>query len=512
LKNIQLIPIVHKGNDRLLVKFTYDKELIEIVKKVEGATFSATQKSWHVANDAGTMKELFRIFKDKAFLDTTKVDDSEEKFKVQSTRFKVELGSKQEEIVGSKQDAVGSDNNTHVIVVPKEIADGRNSDCMKNTEAEKEKSIFKTPNISRLVSIDIIDSKKIILKFPFAREHVAKIKTLPLYFWDKDKKYWTFPYTPSIKEEIETYFKEFGFTIYSNFIVTKNKENKEKKNYSNDRRIPKEYLDKLVIKRYSENTQRTYKVAFLDFINYYKTKKLEEITEQDIKEYLMYLVEKRKVSSSFQNQVINAIKFYFEKVLGWKKLPYVTIDRPFKEKMLPNVLSEEEVMRIINSVNNIKHKAILLTIYSAGLRISESTNLKIADIDSSRKAIIIKGGKGKKDRNSLLSEKLLLYLRKYFKLYKPKVWLFEGQNGEQYSESSIQQIFRRACNDAKIMKRATVHTLRHSFATHLLERGTDLRYIQVLLGHSSSKTTEIYTHITHKGMEQIKSPLDNLQI
>ncbi len=149
---------------------------------------------------------------------------------------------------------------------------------------------------------------------------------------------------------------------------------------------------------------------------------------------------------------------------------------------------------------------------SAGLRISEVVNLKIADIDSKRKAIIIKGAKGKKDRNSILSDKLLINLRDYFKQYKPKVWLFEGQTGEQYSETSIQHIFRNACNDAGIMKKATVHTLRHSFATHLLERGTDLRYIQELLGHSSSKTTEIYTHITRKGMEQIKSPLDNFEI
>ena len=188
------------------------------------------------------------------------------------------------------------------------------------------------------------------------------------------------------------------------------------------------------------------------------------------------------------------------------------IERPRSEHKLPNVLSEEEVMRIINNVQNIKHKAILLTIYSAGLRISEAVNLKIADIDSSRHLILIKGAKGKKDRNSLLSEKLLVYLRKYFLMYKPKVWLFEGQYGGQYSDSSIQAIFREACNAAKITKKATVHTLRHSFATHLLERGTDLRYIQELLGHSSSKTTEIYTHITHKGMEQIKSPLDNLDV
>jgi len=199
-------------------------------------------------------------------------------------------------------------------------------------------------------------------------------------------------------------------------------------------------------------------------------------------------------------------------VLKREKLPYVYIDRPFKEKILPTVLSEEEVKQIINCVSNLKHKAILLTIYSAGLRISEAVNLKIADIDSKRKVIIIKDAKGKKDRNSLLSEKLLVVLREYFKQYKPKIWLFEGQFGGRYSDRSIQNVFRKACIDAKIMKKVSVHSLRHSFATHLLERGTDLRYIQELLGHSSSKTTEIYTHITRKGMEQVKSPLDNFEL
>ena len=278
------------------------------------------------------------------------------------------------------------------------------------------------------------------------------------------------------------------------------------------KKCPDAYINKLKVIRYSENTIRTYTSAFSDFINYFSKKELFEISDEDIKNYLLYLVEKRKISTSFQNQVINAIKFYYEKVCGGKRMPYITIDRPIKEKTLPNVLSEEEVKRIINSVKNLKHKSILLTIYSSGLRISEAINLKIADIDSSRMVILIKGGKGKKDRSRLLSEKLLIILREYFRQYKPKVWLFEGQDGGQYSDRSIQNVFRKACLDAKIMKKATVHTLRHSFATHLLERGTDLRYIQELLGHSSSKTTEIYTHITHKGMEQIKSPLDQFEL
>lgn len=188
------------------------------------------------------------------------------------------------------------------------------------------------------------------------------------------------------------------------------------------------------------------------------------------------------------------------------------IDRPRREKTLPTVLSEEEIVGILNSIDNTKHKAIIMTIYSAGLRISEVISLKIKDIDSKRMQIRVEQSKGKKDRYTLLSTKALEILRQYFKVYKPKIWLFEGLTGEQYAGRSIQNILKMAVSKTDIKKHVTVHTLRHSFATHLLENGTDLRYIQNLLGHDSSKTTEIYTHVTTKGFDQIKSPLDKLNI
>ncbi len=226
---------------------------------------------------------------------------------------------------------------------------------------------------------------------------------------------------------------------------------------------------------------------------------------------MRYLVTERKVSTCYQNQSINAIKFYYERILGGQRKAYY-IDRPRREKTLPTVLSEEEIIQILLSVENIKHKAILMTIYSAGLRISEAIHLKIKDIDSKRMQIRVEQGKGKKDRYTLLSVKTLKILRKYFSEYKPKIWLFEGQGGKQYATRSIQNILKMATARTDIKKHVTVHTLRHSFATHLLENGTDLRYIQNLLGHESSRTTEIYTHITTKGFDQIKSPLDKLNI
>lgn len=245
--------------------------------------------------------------------------------------------------------------------------------------------------------------------------------------------------------------------------------------------------------------------------NFFPEVLLPDISEDQIIQFLRYLVNERKVSVSYQNQSINAIKFYYERVMNGNRKLY-HIDRPREEETLPEVMSEEEVAALLKSINNLKHLAIIMTIYSGGLRISEAVNLKIKDIDSKRMQIRVEQSKGKKDRYTLLGTTTLKVLRKYVAEYKPVLWLFEGEPGGRYSVSSIRQVFYAAVKAAGIKKKVSVHTLRHSFATHLLEAGTDMRYIQSLLGHQSSKTTEIYTHITTKGFETIKNPLDKLDI
>jgi len=517
MKQIILIPIVHRDERRLLVKFDYDSELVGIIRKVEGSTFSNTNKSWHVPNNPEKLKELFRVFKGFASVDTTAIFDKIPFLTEKKPVIKLAPGNYENNSEMGVQKA-------EVKVKPGKEEEKNNAGSLPNGKTDKQQQeavdkekfegepLFDPFRKGRIVLMNIIDEKKIILHFPFAKAHVAKMKTIPYFFWHPEEKYWSFPYTPKIKSEIENYFAQFGFEIECTFRKSRNKEVKEKKNYLNDRKVPEEYINMLKTKRYSSNTIDTYRKVFTDYINYFKTKELDEITDQEIKDYLLYLVDKRKISASLQNQVINGIKFYYEKVLKLDKLPYINIDRPFKEKTLPTVLSEEEIQNIINSIDNLKHKAVILTLYSAGLRIGELLNLKMPDIDSKRNAVIIKGAKGKKDRYSLLSEKLLIYLRQYYQMYKPQNWLFEGQSGEQYSYESCYNILRTACKKVNIKKKIGLHTLRHSFATHILERGGDLRYIQVLLGHSSPKTTAIYTHITSKGMGDIKSPLDNLEI
>ena len=267
---------------------------------------------------------------------------------------------------------------------------------------------------------------------------------------------------------------------------------------------------KLVVMGYSENTQRIYTYYLGLFFDHFKHRDVEHINPKEIENFLYDLIQKNKLSYSAQSQYINAIKFYFEKVLEKPRTVY-KLSRPRKPKKLPNVMSKNEIRKLFNAVSNIKHKAILHLAYSGGLRLSELLNLKIKDIDSNRMLIHIKGGKGKKDRTTILSSQSLKILREYYRSYKPRIWLFEGiKEGKQYSAKSVQNILKANLKKAGINKPFTVHTLRHSFATHLLEQGTDLRYIQELLGHNSSKTTEIYTHVSTKNLCNIISPADTL--
>ena len=364
----------------------------------------------------------------------------------------------------------------------------------------------------------IDEQKQIGLQFHPNTRIVKLLETIEEVRWSEE---FSMHYISNTKENFSALFDTFRGIAWINgayFFKGKVKMNcndeinldryRKRKKHANARYAPEEYLAKLETKRYSINTARVYISCFEKFINTFKDQKLIEISEEDIQGYLNSLAQ-RGVSSSQLNQTINSIKFYYELVL---KMPnrFYSIERPFKERKLPKVLSKEEVFKIINSTNNIKHKCILSLLYSSGLRRQELLNLRISDIDSKRMMITVNQGKGKKDRLTILSEKVLTDLRIYFKEWRPLNYLFEGGHGKKYGRSSVAAILSKAANRARINGKVTPHMLRHSFATHLLEAGTDLRYIQKILGHNSSKTTEIYTHVSTKYIQDIKSPFDSI--
>jgi integrase/recombinase XerD len=264
-------------------------------------------------------------------------------------------------------------------------------------------------------------------------------------------------------------------------------------------------------KRYSSNTIKVYAETLRVFLRYFASKAIEEISNDDLIAFNNDYILKNNFSSSYQNQLVNAVKLYYS-AIQHKKINVELVHRPRREKTLPNVLSKEEVKSILDAPYNLKHRAMLSMIYSCGLRRSELLNLTKLDIDSKRMVVVIRMAKGKKDRIVPLSPKILILLRDYYKCYHPKQYLFEGQDGGRYSEKSLENVFKQSLLKARIEKPATMHWLRHSYATHLLESGTDLRYIQDLLGHKSSKTTEIYTHVSTKNIQKIRSPFDDLEL
>ncbi len=266
---------------------------------------------------------------------------------------------------------------------------------------------------------------------------------------------------------------------------------------------------KLKTRNYSPSTIKTYTEQFRLFLRFFPESHPDELGEAEIEHYLLHLIEKRKYSVSTQNQAINAIKFFYEKVMRQERKVY-HLDRPMKEKKLPEILSQEEMVKIFEATSNIKHRLMLMLIYASGLRRSELLNLRIGDIDLDRGLVFIRGGKGKKDRQSVMAQSLAPMVEEYLKQFKPKFWLFEGIQGDRYSVSSLTILLKRAAQKAGIKKQVRLHMLRHSFATHLLESGTSTRYIQVLLGHESPKTTEIYAQVTRFGIDKVQSPLDQL--
>lgn len=343
------------------------------------------------------------------------------------------------------------------------------------------------------------------------KQHFSGIK------WRPDKQRWEMPYDSKLKSTFFAVFKGKAWINYQQLLqASENSKPKEEPSPSfkplNDYQRDKIDLFRIWMenKRYSPNTIKTYTETLGVFFRFFHNKAISELKNEDIAIFNNQYIIKYGYSYSYQNQFINSIKLFFSKIEN-RVIDTEIIQRPRGEKKLPNVLSKEEVKAILDAHNNMKHKVMLSLIYSCGLRCGELLNLKPDNIDSKRNIVLIKQSKGNKDRIVPLSHKILEMLREYFKLYKPINYLFEGQNkGEAYDARSLQLVLKQALQKTNIKKPVTLHWLRHSYATHLLEGGTDLRYIQVLLGHNSSKTTEIYTHVSTKNIQQIKSPFDDL--
>jgi integrase/recombinase XerD len=368
-----------------------------------------------------------------------------------------------------------------------------------------------------LIHLLIQEEKRIGLRHHPDKVITALMNTLPDVAWDEELNLSHMANQPknidlifsTFKGEVwvngNYFFKERPL-IYDNPILSLH-DLRTRPEQAGLRTCPASYFDKLEIKRYALQTAKTYVSRFEHFLNSYPDMPLNQLDEKDIREYLQGLI-REGVSDSLVNQSLNAIKFYYEKVMGMPGRFYA-LERPRKRHSLPKVIALKEVMDMLQRCPNLKHKCIIGLLYSAGLRRSELIALRVKDIDSKRMVIRVENGKGGKDRYTILSPIMLSTLRDYYRTYRPKEFLIEGEYGGPYTASSVLKVVIQAGKRAGVHMKVTPHILRHSFATHLLEQGTDLRQIQLLLGHNSTKTTEIYTHVADSTLKMVKSPMDN---
>jgi integrase/recombinase XerD len=365
------------------------------------------------------------------------------------------------------------------------------------------------------------EKPRVFLHFKNDTEASALVKNHLMAEWSATKKAWHIPYEEKVFEKVCDVFYKYQVRVFMKNTYEEKQEPARKESVSRPgNALPElseegrlkiqEFNTWLKWRRYSDNTISSYTEALKLFLRFYHHKALCDINNEDLIRYNTDYILANKFSASFQNQVINAVKLFF-KIIELKTLHPELIYRPKSPKLLPNVLSKEEVKQILDSPRNVKHKAMLSLIYSCGLRCGELLRLTLQDVDSKRGVLIIKQSKGRKDRIAPLSQKIVVLLRDYYVAFKPGLYLFEGQQkGMMYDERSLQNVLKQAIKKAGIYKPVSLHWLRHSYATHLLENGTDLRYIQEILGHSSSKTTEIYTHVSTKSIQNVTSPFDYL--
>jgi site-specific recombinase XerD len=345
----------------------------------------------------------------------------------------------------------------------------------------------------------------------FTRGDVDLVRTLPGRRWLAERKVWIAPHPQRALRQLEDMFGVGRLNVTMHPPPGRGADTVMDAGSARDTLLP--VREALLLRGYSPRTQKVYLGHIRRFLEW-SGHSVEEIPEDSshlAERYVLHLVVRRKVSRSYHNQAVSALRFLFETVGGGPGIEF-SLPRPRKQSRLPTVLSQREVARLLSISRNLKHRALLLLLYSSGLRVSELVRLRPEDVDTERGLLRVRRGKGAKDRYTLLADRAVDAVWSWQRASPPHPWLFPGgRSGRHLTARSVQRIVARAAERAAIRKRVTPHTLRHSFATHLLEGGTNLRIIQELLGHASSRTTERYTHVARSTLERVRSPLDNLE-
>ena len=496
MKKITVNRIVHRDSRRLTLKFTFDHELLSITKQLTGVAYSGSLKCWYVDDNEDRLREILTAFRDKASVDISSI--------------------------AAMSSPPPSEADIEAPVLPRTVVEVSDDETLPD---DSDYSIHSTKIPATKygpVEFRITDSR-LSVRFTgrYDQKWIDELKSYGKIYYDKSRKEFLLHWSKLTTDSLSDYFSDQHVPV--RIIRTRvDSDTKEiRKSFSDEVRSrtlkvegneAMDFLrDHLERNRYSPRTSESYLALLELFFKFFNDREPDEITQDNVADFINDFIIKNGFSPSYQNQMISAIKMYYEESGRGKIIPQF-LERPRRGRALPKVFSKEEVSLILNSVRNTKHKLLLWIIYSCGLRRSEVTNIRLDDIDKTRNIIHIREGKGGVDRIVPVSEKVWQKLDEYLYNYSPVKYLFEGQNKSRYSVESVYNVFKQALKKAGINKEVGVHCLRHSYATHLHENGLDIRYIQELLGHKSTRTTEIYTHVSRRNLIAVRSPIDDLDV
>lgn len=498
--------------------FSYDPSLTSHVRTVPGAKYSNTFRCWHVDDNEDSIKQIFIILREFADIDISQISSASETARIKSVPAEVPVRNEEPVSPSQKNEA------TETVKVKNTV--NPDAEGEKKQSSPTPRQIVTGSGWKRYGPVEFtIDEAfdKLIIKFTgrFDQEWIKEIRSFGRARFDAVRLEWELDWSRLAVDSLSDYFSTQGVDV----IVKKLEvapavrgAREEQGDEIRARELDKETMtgvEKVRIylkeKRYSIKTVETYTSVIILFFKYFIPKKPADLTENDISDFFNDYVIFHKYSASFQNQVISGIKIYF-RLNGLVEIDSSVFGRPRKKRTLPKVFSKDEVKSILNSTRNMKHRLLLWMIYSCGLRRSEVTNIKLTDLDRERSILNIREAKGKVDRFVPVSPKVWDKIDEYLESYQPVFWLFEGQSGGRYSSESVYGVFKHALKSSGIKKEVGVHSLRHSYATHLHENGLDIRYIQELLGHKSTRTTEIYTHVSRRNLIAVRSPIDDLDL
>jgi integrase/recombinase XerD len=486
--------------------FNYDPELQAIAKRVKGAEFSGSKKFWHVVATEENLKEILKTFRDKADIDISAI----------AYRDKNEIQDLEAYSVPDSGNNTGDaplENTETSAILKSELPTNVKKPFIKHKNCNYGPVQFRIDDRDGRLSIKFLGI--------YDKEWIDEIKSYGKVYYDQAHKEFLLTWSKITTDSLSDYFASKNIEVRVIRQKLTEEIRAERRTAGDEVRsrvlrnnsldgidLLKRYLEE---SRYSNRTIESYLTGLEMFFKYYSTKNPDEISQKEVSDFINDFIVKKGFSSSYQNQVISAIKMFYE-ISGRGRIIPAILERPRRGRSLPKVFSKDEIKRILNSGRNQKHKLLLWMIYSCGLRRSEVINILLTDLDRTRSILHIREAKGKVDRIVPVSEKVWQKIDEYLSGYMPQKYLFEGQNGGKYSSESVYNVFKQALKKSGIKKDVGVHSLRHSYATHLHESGLDIRYIQELLGHKSTKTTEIYTHVSRRNLISVRSPIEDIDV